>query len=1115
MIQAKVVLLILCLAAAARAQVFGSVVGTVRDESGAAIPGVQITAVRQQTGIAYSGTSNAEGNYAFNNIPVGTYTITYNAPSFRELRVEGIQTHVLTVLRQDVTLGLASLQSKIEIVSSTPLVKTETAEIGQLVSARQITELPLNGRDIFSLLALSAGAETGVSSESRFTDAERPALAGGRAGYTVFRLDGVDINSQNLPAASVVPGVDAVQEFRAITQLAPASESSTSSVNVAVRSGANEFHGTAYDFLRNNVLDAHSFFERNIVTPGFQTMPDQLRYNQFGGAIGGPIKKDRTFFFFNVQLTRSNTVSQVTSLQPTAQMLEGDFSGIDPLSGVGLQSFGPVINPATRQPFPGNKIPNSDFSSFAQKFISAGGFLTANCIACQAEGLGFNYVGEAPAHVSASQLLGRVDQRFSDSDSMFGDVEVQPTSQTSTPSANPISALITPTRAYLGVLDETHTFGAHTVNEIRLGYTRLRATLEQEENANGAFSFENTPTSLPSLYPTLDFVGYTGVFGNGAISDRNFSLEDSWDLNDNVTYTHGSHELQAGFELIRAHFWNTVNLNAFFVYANSLPASLGFTGNSFADFLLRVPYVGVTFQGTGRAQMVERSVYASYVQDNWKISRRLTVNAGLRYEYPQRWHDSNTQLNRLGTLDTSAASQAIGGRFLLAGSPDYYLPGTGVINASGPPLIRASIVDPSWRDFQPRVGMAYRPFSDNKTAIRAGFGIYYALPDANSVAQEMTSPPFSFEAEVTNLPPFVPAGSPLHDDQFFPAVPPSGVADEGDDPRNRDPRIYEWTFSVERQILNNLLFAAEYLGNRGIDNPLSILIDTPGLPNAQQLALLEVNPALNTALALERSPYPNAGLNYEYVENVAPSWYDALNFKVEGRFGSRLNFSAVYTWSKALDWESAEQQPPGTAMGLAIAKSYADFDHPQRFVGSWVYDLPGPRSRWKWLLGGWESTGIATFEAGPPYSIEMGVDTSFRGGSVPVFPDLTGAPVALDIRQSGGIYLTPQNFVAPPFGELGTLSRNAFHGPGVNNFDLGFFKNVPLTERLHAQIRGELFNAFNHAQFAFSGASLASSIATPAAGSTQPVVEYIDPSQFGRATARPSRIAQLAVKLVW
>jgi hypothetical protein len=405
----------------------------------------------------------------------------------------------------------------------------------------------------------------------------------------------------------------------------------------------------------------------------------------------------------------------------------------------------------------------------------------------------------------------------------------------------------------------------------------LRQTLQQQRGANDKFQFQNTPVSLPSLFPTVALGGYGDRFGNGAISDRNFSLEDSWNLNDNFTYTHGAHEFRAGFELIRAHFWNTVNLNAFFVYVDNLPGVLGFTGNSFADFLTGVPYLGLTFQGTGRANEVERSVYGSYLQDNWKISRRLTLNAGIRYEYPQRWHDSNTQLNRMGTLDTSAASQALGGRFLLGGSANYYVPGQEVIQGAGAPLIRGSLIDPSWRDFQPRVGLAYRPFNDNKTAIRAGFGIYYALPDANSVAMETDSPPFQFQAEVINLPPFVPVGRPLHDSQFWPATPPAGVASEGDDPRNRDPRLYEWTFSIEHQISNNVLLSAEYLGNHGIDNPLSILANTPSLPNAQQLVALEANPSLDTTFAVQRSPFPNIGLAYQYTRNMAPSWYDALN----------------------------------------------------------------------------------------------------------------------------------------------------------------------------------------------------------------------------------------------
>ena len=1109
---------LMCAGGCVFAQVQGSLVGTVRDASGAVLPGVTVAATHQQMGIRHEQTTNSAGAYVLDNLPVGIYAVAFSAPSFRELRIEDVEIHISSTIRQDAILELGSISTNVVVESSTPLVKTETAEIGQLVDSQQITELPLNGRNVFSLLTLSAGAETGVSQVARFTSPERPALAGGRAGYTVFRVDGIDVNSQNLPSASVVPGVDAVQEFRAITQLAPASESSTSTVSVAIKSGTNQIHGVAYDFFRNNVLDAHSFFAREIVTPGFRTMPDQLRYNQFGGALGGPIKKDRTFFFANVQLTRTRTRSQVTGIYPTAQMLQGDFSGINPLSGSALQNFGPVSDPQTMQPFPGNQIPASRFSPFAAKFLSVA-FLPANCFVCQSEGLGFNFVGAQPGYANDDQYIGRMDHQLSRNDMLFGSFQVEPATAVSSPSPNPISAMDTPTHSYLVALNEIHVFSPSVVNEWRLGYTRLRATLQQEQDAKGAFMFQNTPTSLPSLFPTVAFGGYS-LFGNGAISDRNFSLEDSWNSSDGVSWLHGKHEVKAGFELIRAHFWNTVNLNAFFVYVDGLPPVLGFTGNGFADFLTGAPLEGLTFQGTGKADMVERSVYSGYVQDNWKLSQRLTLNIGLRYEVPQRWHDRNTSLNRMGTLDVSAASQAIGGRFLLGGSPNYYVPGTGVVQGNGAPLIRGALVDPAWQDFQPRVGLAFRPFHDNKTAIRAGFGVYFALQDANSLAFELLSPPFSYQNLFINLPPNVPVGKPLRDTQFWPSSPPTGVATEGDDPRNRDPRVYQWTVSIQHQIANSFLLSVEYLGDHGVKNPFSVLVNTPPLPNAQELAQLEANPALNVPLATARAPFPNVALGYQYTKNIAQSWYDALNLKAESRLGRSLNFSAVYTWSKSLDMASAEQQPPATISNLLLGKSYSDYDHPQRFVASWVYDLPFGQTwitgaRWKKLAQGWELTGISTFEAGPPYSVSMGIDTSFTGGAAPSYPDLIGQPVLLDIRKSNGIYLTPKNFIAPPFGQFGTLARNAFHGPGLNNFDLGLIKNLAVTERFRVQVRTELFNAFNHAQFAFAGSTLASSIAAPPAGSTTPAIQYVDASQFGRVAARPPRIVQLGLKLIW
>ncbi len=1099
-------------------QAAGSLVGTVYDISGAVLRQAAVAATNNETGIRYEKQTNANGDYWFPELSVGTYTLSFRAGAMQEVKIEKVEIHIASTVRQDATLSPATVSATIDVIDSTPLVKSETSEIGQLVESRQITELPLNGRDIYSLLTLTAGSETGVAptGATQFTSVARPTIAGERAGSTVFRINGIDVNNQNLPSASVQPSVDAVEEFRAITQLAPASESSSSSVNLATKSGTNAFHGTAYDFLRNNILDAHQFFQRQIVADGYTYRADQLRYNQFGGSIGGPIRKDRTFFFASVQSTLARTQTQVDELYPTAQMLQGNFSGLNPLT---LKSFGAVYDPQTGLPFPGNQVPANRFSSFAHNFLPIA-FLPANCLACLTSGLGFDYVGTAPGKTDDVQYVARLDHHFSDRDSIFGSLLIEPSTGPSNATPIPISELEIVDRAYSAGINETHIFNANLINELRIGYTRDRASLLQINNAAGQFSFKNTPFSNALLYPTIDVAGYAS-FGNGAISDSNSEVEDSWDINENVSYLHGTHEIKAGFETIRARFINRVNLNAFFVYVDGLPPSLGFSTSGFADFLLGVPFEGVTFQGTGKADGVSRSVYAGYVQDNWKVHPRLTLNLGMRYELPQPWHDLNGSLNRLSTLDTSAASQAMGGRFVLAGSPNFYVPGPGVIDGSGAPLVGDTIVSPDRTDFQPRAGFAYRPFNDNKTSIRGGFGIYYSIQDANSIAFEMASPPFEYQSAAINLPPYVPLGHPLQDSQFFPPSGPAGAGGEGDYPGNRDPRTYQWQIDIQHQLSNNVLLSAEYLGNHGLKLPVALLINQASLPNAQQLNVLLAHPSLDTTLALERAPYPNIPLNYQYVENVGNSSYNALNLKAEGRFQKRLNYSAVYTWSKALDDASSEQDYPAYTGNLALNKSYSAYDHPQRFVASWVYQLPFGdtilRSANPWaqrLSKGWEISGIGTIEAGSPYSVTTGVDTSFRGGST-TYPDLIGQPVFDNIRSANGVYLTPANFVVPPFGQLGTLARDALHGPGIDNLDTGLIKNTTLTERLQLQLRGEMFNALNHAQFQFGGSSLASSLSAPGSGANEPLIQYVPASEFGRASARPARVVQFAAKFIW
>jgi len=684
-----------------------------------------------------------------------------------------------------------------------------------------------------------------------------------------------------------------------------------------------------------------------------------------------------------------------------------------------------------------------------------------------------------------------------------------------------------PTGSGLYSLSWSHIFRPNLLNQARISFMRTDTVTEQQNSANGQFTFTNTPFSDSTLYPMDIISGYPnngccGVYGNQLFSQAIHTVDEHGSANDDLTWMHGTHQFKLGGEVLRDHFYVRNTLNAVFIYGDNLPAAWGFTGNAMGDFFLGVPLEGITYQGSGRASLVERWRDNVYFQDDWKASSNLTLNLGLRWDWFQRWHDSNTTLNRLGTVDLSPASYAMGGRYLMAGSPNYYLTGVGVVQGTGAPLIRSQIVDPELTDFQPRIGLAYRPFKDNKTAIRAGFGIYYYAQWANALSFTETDPPFEFEVSQVNEPPAVPLGHPYTLDTFWPNLATTGVGGTGLDPRNRDPRMYQWTLSVQHQVSNSTLFSLEYLGNHSQHNMFSMWPNEPPLPNSSQLAQLEANPNLSYPLALARVPLPNIALQYEYDDNDADSWYEALNVKAEGRYRQGFHWSSLYTWSKALDLASEDNIEPTTVYNLRLNKGYAEFDHPQRFVSTAVYNLPfgetylvPTNSALKKLVSGWEVTGISTFESGAPFNIAMGVDTSFRGG-LNVNPAMTGPPVFSNIRKTNGIYLTPQNFTAPPFGTLsGEIARNSIHGPGVNNFDLGFIKNTVVREKLRLQFRAEMFNAFNHAQFNIGAQSVAYGIAPPAAGQTLPQVLYNPASQFGRVSARAPRVIQFALKLLF
>jgi len=1115
----------------------GALVGTIHDSAGAVVQNATIAATDVLTGISVQTRTNATGDYVFPSLATGTYKITVNASGFKSVTVEQIEIHVDSTIRQDVALSPGSVSTSIEVISSTPLLDTETPEVGQLVEADQITELPLDGRDVYQLLKLTAGSESSANPNSSvgyngYVSANRPTMAGERAGYTVFRIDDLNINTEGLPQAAITPNVDAVQEFRSVTQLGSAADSGPGSVYVNLKSGTNKFHGAAYDFLRNNKLDAEPYFyEPAPPIPGFSNKGTQLRYNQFGATVSGPIWKNRTFFMGSTQILRVIEDDQSRQTFPTPAMLKGDFSGMDPYT---QSNFGPVAVPGSggSATFANNQVP---ISSLMAKTLLPLAFKASNCDSCLSNG--FNYVGTAHGFSNDAQIIAKVEHHLSDKDQISGFYVRDYGTQTN--SAFPIQywAQDMFTHGNSVGLRETHILTPNLLNTFNLGYVRFHQKQYPDYNANGSLGLQTNETyNLPQLGP-----------GPVLSPGPNYTIapfvvfndtEWSYDYNDNINWSHGHHNIAAGFEAERDDSLYVENWNALFVYADGL-SSLGFTGYSFSDFLQGVPLVAETLQGTGATPGVKRTVYATYFQDDWKVAPRLTLDLGLRYELPERWRDvSSPKYNRLGTLDTSAASMANGGQFLIAGSQSLYIPGQGVVSGKGA-VVPDGLQSAQTTNFQPRIGLAFRPFADNKTVIRAGAGVYYALADEQTVVFEMQSPPWQFGEEIfnytvnTNDCPFTTTLNPYGycsfiyptytDSKFFPvgSVTGAGTGQKGINPKNVDGRSYQWSLGLERQLGKDFMVNAEYVGNEDSHLPTVVNVNQPPLPNASQLTYLEANPGQDATEAAARAPFASIPNGYQYLDSVGTSSYNALYLIASGQLTKGLTLSASYIWSKSIDVASSEDAVTDYTPSLRFDRSLSIFDHPQRFVASWVYNLPfgdtvlhTSNPILKQIIAGWESTGIATFESGFPYSISAGVDTAFlNAGSM--YANRTGSLVHSDIRATHGIYLTEQNLALPPWGQLSTGRRDQFIGPGVNNFDLGFMKNFKIMERLSLQIRGEMFNAFNHGQFSLGGQSLAQSDSAPSGSGTTPVVTYTPASQFGRVSADPTRIAQVAAKLIF
>ena len=1052
----------------------GTITGAVSDETGAVVAGATVTLNNKETNETRTGVTDNEGNYTFPALLPGVYGVEVKHPGFKVQAVSDVRLEVNQTARVDIKLPLGEVSERVEVTAAAMLLKTDTSEIGHVVTNKQIVELPLNGRDYLQLARLipgvipsRAGATAGQKGVSRSVNS-----VGARDTSVSFLLDGVDTNDVSFQTPSVTPSIDAIQEFK-VLQNAYSAEFGRGATQIltALRSGTNQFHGSLFEFLRNDKLSARSFFQ-----PG---KPGPLKQNQFGGTFGGPIIKNRTFFFANYEGQRIRTGGVAFTLVPTVAQLGGDFSSPDSPRIYDPDTFDAASR--TRQQFPGNVVPANRISERAKK-------VAALYPAPNYTGLvGRNYAVDRAQLNDNNQGNMRVDHRFSDRDNFFGRFSVLDSFRTRYGTL-PYSGTVDNIRGQNGALNWVHTFTPAVLNEVRLGFNRNRYLTPPEGSigdnpARDLFGFTNTTTNPMSSVglPAFGMSGGIAGIGPGSQFPQN-AITQTWQLVNNLTWIRGGHSLRAGIDFRRTRLTQLVANNdrgsfSFTGQYTNLPNVSG-TGSSVADMLLGFPYTAAAGVGDQLAHNYNET-YAAYFQDDWKFSPRLTLNVGLRYEYVSPWRE---KLNRFTILDFNDAR----GRLLLCGSSQAFLPGAGIVDAgrSTPP----TCVEPDKNNWAPRVGLAFRPAAN--LVIRTGYGIFYDLQEGNEAQFLRNNVPLFFVQNYTGDT-FLPT---LRLDNLFLPVTslPTGAIQPFTLSTFRTPYVQQWNFNVERELIPNLLVEAGYVGSKGTH----LLRRT----NFQQWeGILVQDPANPTPLA-SRVRYPNFSPTVIIgSENGGSSIYHGLVTKVERRFTSGFAFLFSYTYSKAIDDSHSSSNFDGTPSNaqcrcdLRGNRGPSAYDLTHRAVFSFNYEFPfGPGKALLnrggvagKLVGGWQINGIASAQSGPPFQINTSGDNanigSGAGSSNNQRPNLVGdqfdgIDAGADIKRRGvdpgTYYFNRAAFAMPPLFRLGNLGKNTIRGSGFSNWDLSLFKNTGIGERFNAQFRAEFFDAFNQTAFGLPGAVL-------------------------------------------
>ncbi|HET6975664.1 MAG TPA: TonB-dependent receptor [Pyrinomonadaceae bacterium] len=997
-----------------------SVRGTVSDPNGAGIPGATIRLRNTDTDETRTVTSGEEGEYAISSIPPGNYEIEVDANAFAK-RTQQLVLVVNEQRRHDVSLTVGSLHPYEIDAPFETLLKKENASLGTVIENRQVTGLPLDGRNFYELSLLVPGAVPPAQGSAGSVRGDFAfSVNGAREDANNFLLDGVYNVDPKLNTFGVRPSVDAIKEFEMLTSTYDASfgRNPGAQVNVILNSGSNAFHGSAFEFHRNAALDARNFF-----APASEPKPKYIR-NQFGGSFGGPIKHDRTFFFADYEGTRSREgITRITNV-PTAQERVGNFS---------QSVFGVPINPFTGMPFDNGRIP--DF------FINPIGRAIAALYPLPNRNVPFqNFVSSPILRDDNDSFDARIDHHLTDRAQLtfrysFGDRDLFE------PFTGPSLALVpgfgdtVKRRSQNGMGALTLMLSPNLVNESRVAFSRVASSVTQEA------SVLNSAVGLPTISPRardlgLSFITITGFspLGDEGNNPQN-SVTNVYQFINNSSYVHGNHIVKFGADL------RFTQQNAFRDVESR--GRLQFspfgqvTFNALGDLLLGAPLV-TSVARVDNPQQIRTHSYNFFINDSYRITPRLTLNGGLRYEYNSPPVDAEDRANIYDVATRSLVRV-----------------GTNGVPRSG--------FESDKNNFAPRVGFAWSV--GERTVLRGGYGVYYdQSPLAPAEALYFNSPFFDNNIFFPLPPPFPPLT--LNDPfpAFFPfPLPDSALSIQRD---LRTGYMQHWNLNIERQLGDKNVLEVAYVGSKGtklltardINQPQPSVLP-PGLPFV---------------------PRPNPQFDdINLLESRANSNYHALQARFQRRLSRGLSTLASYTWSKSIDdasnFFSSAGDPnfPQNSYNVAAERGRSNFDVAHRLSVSYSYALPlrktGAGLAAK-LVNGWETFGILTLQSGRPFTVALlsEIDNSGTGRSILGFgnndrPNLIGNPELSD--QTTDRWFNTAAFAFSASGTFGNAGRNILEGPGFQNFNTSLVKNTTLTEDVNLQFRVEAFNLFNHPNF--------------------------------------------------